>query len=124
MEKDFSNKKYNIAVNNINNSTSIQIQQGTVNSSQIQTLQSDFDYTKVLEILNEIGKYQSIFANTYGEHSQEVETALSTAIDATNSKEAPSKIKKLLTQLKDISLGVSNNLIATGILELLKKLGI
>jgi len=39
-------------------------------------------------------------------------------------RENPSKIKKALSILKDVSLRVSSSLIATGILTLLEKIGV
>lgn len=106
------------------NSSNIQIQQGTVNSSQTQTINEVFDYENAMQILNEISKYKSMFADVYGEDSKIAEETLDEAIKAVEKKEKPSKIKTALSVLKDITLRVSSSLIATGILGLLKQLNI
>ena len=114
----------NYDVNIGGNSSNVQIQQGTVNSSQTQTLNEVFDYENAKQILNEISKYKSMFADVYGEDSKIAEETLNEAIKAVEKKEAPSKIKTALSVLKDITLRVSSSLIATGILGLLKQLNI
>lgn len=106
------------------NSSNIQIQQGTVNSSQTQTINEVFDYENAMQILNEISKYKSMFADVYGEDSKIAEETLDEAIKAVEKKEKPSKIKTALSVLKDITLRVSSSLIATGILGFLKQLNI
>lgn len=106
------------------NSGNIQIQQGTVNSSQTQTINEVFDYENAMRILNEISKYKSMFADVYGEDSKIAEETLDEAIKAVEKKEKPSNIKTALSVLKDITLRVSSSLIATGILGLLKQLNI
>ena len=68
MEKDLSNQEQDsYAVNIQGNINGVQIQQGTTNSSQFQNVNRVFDYDKVAEILNEIGKYVPMFADTYGQ---------------------------------------------------------
>lgn len=106
------------------NSSNIQIQQGTVNSSQTQTINEVFDYENAMQILNEISKYKSMFADVYGEDSKIAEETLDEAIKAVEKKEKPSKIKTALSVLKDITLRVSSSVIATGILGFLKQLNI
>ena len=104
--------------------THLQIQQGTVNSSQTQIVNENFDYEKALQIVNEISKYKSMFADVYGENSKAAEETLNEAIKGIEKKDTPLKIKTALSVLKDITLRVSSSLIATGILGLLKQLGI
>jgi len=108
----------------MNYTSNIQIQQGTVNSSQTQTINEVFDYENAMQILNEISKYKSMFADVYGEDSKIAEETLDEAIKAVEKKEKPSKIKTALSVLKDITLRVSSSLIATGILGFLKQLNI
>ena len=123
MEKDLSNQEQDsYAVNIQGNINGVQIQQGTTNSSQFQNVNRVFDYDKVAEILNEIGKYVPMFANTYD--CKIAENALNEAKEAVLARENPSKIKKALSILKDVSLRVSSSLIATGILALLKQIGV
>ena len=125
MEKDLSNQeKDSYSVNIQGNINGVQIQQGTTNSSQFQNVNQVFDYEKVAEILNEIDKYVPMFADIYGHDCEKAENALNEAKEAVVARENPSKIKKALSILKDVSLRVSSSLIATGILTLLEKIGV
>lgn len=125
MEKDLSNQEQDgYSINIQGNMNGVQIQQGTTNSSQFQNVNRVFDYDKVLEILNEIDKYVPMFADTYGQDCKTAKDALNKAKEAVLARENPSKIKKGLSVLKDVSLRVSSSLIATGVLELLKQIGI
>lgn len=124
MEKDLSNQEQDsYSVNIQGNINGVQIQQGTTNSSQFQNVNQVFDYEKVAEILNEIDKYVPMFADIYGHDCEKAENALNEAKEAVVARENPSKIKKALSILKDVSLRVSSSLIATGILTLLEKIG-
>lgn len=125
MEKDLCDKKQDSYSVNIHGDTNgVQIQQGTVDSSQFQNVNQEFDYDKVAEILNEISKYTPMFADIYGEDCKMAENALNEARKATSDKESFSKVKRALSILKDVSLRVSSSLIASGILTLLKQIGI
>ena len=125
MEKDLYNQKQDsYSVDIQGNINGIQIQQGTTNSSQFQNVNRVFDYDKVAKIINEIDKYVPMFADTYGRDYKIAEGALNEAKEAVLSRENPSKIKKALSILKDVSLRVSSSLIATGILALLKQIGV
>ena len=124
MEKDLSNQEQDsYSVNIQGNINGVQIQQGTTNSSQFQNVNQVFDYEKVAEILNEIDKYVPMFADICGHDCEKAENALNEAKEAVVARENPSKIKKALSILKDVSLRVSSSLIATGILTLLEKIG-
>ena len=125
MEKDLSNQEQDsYSVNIQGNINGVQIQQGTTNSSQFQNVNQVFDYEKVAEILNEIDKYVPMLADIYGHDCEKAENALNEAKEAVVARENPSKIKKALSILKDVSLRVSSSLIATGILTLLEKIGV
>ena len=125
MEKDLSNQEQDsYSVNIQGNINGVQIQQGTTNSSQFQNVNQVFDYEKVAEILYEIDKYVPMFADIYGHDCEKAENALNEAKEAVVARENPSKIKKALSILKDVSLRVSSSLIATGILTLLEKIGV
>ena len=125
MEKDLYNQEQDsYSVNIQGNINGVQIQQGTTNSSQFQNVNQVFDYEKVAEILNEIDKYVPMFADIYGHDCEKAENALNEAKEAVVARENPSKIKKALSILKDVSLRVSSSLIATGILTLLEKIGV
>ena len=103
-QNSYNQGNCNYDVNIGENSSNIQIQQGTVNSSQIQTINEVFNYENAMRILNEISKYKSMFADVYGEDSKIAEETLDEAIKAVEKKEKPSKIKTALSVLKDITL--------------------
>lgn len=125
MEKDLYDKEQSSYSVNIQGDTNgVQIQQGTVGSLQFQNVNQEFDYDKVVEILNEISKYIPMFADTYGKDHKIAENALNEAKKAVSGKENFSKVKRALAILKDVSLRVSSSLIANGILALLKQIGI
>lgn len=125
MEKDLCKQEHeNYSVYIQGNANGVQIQQSTTNSSQFQNVNQEFDYDKAAEVLNEISKYIPMFSDTYGQECEIVEKALNEAKDDVSRRENPSKIKKTLSILKDVSLRVSSSLIATGVLELLKQLGV
>lgn len=109
-------------LNNINNFygdvTKVQIQQGTVDSSQIQLNIADLDYTKVAEIINEIKKYDSIFDDEYGETANKMRSILSEIEELVIKKESPNRIMVLLNDIKNLSIGVAGSLIASGIVRL------
>lgn len=106
---------------NISNS---QIQQNTTNSSQNMAVDCDFDYSKVLEVLNEIKQYFDIkeFDKAFGENSAKVKQLVAETIEMANEKEEPSKIKKALSLLRDLAVGISGSIIATGICAMIQQL--
>lgn len=110
-------------VNNINNFydkiTGVQIQQGTNNSSQKQMLIQDFDYDKLGKILKQIKKYDSLFDEEYGENAPEIRDKIEEIEMLLQKRENPSRIKILLADIKNLSIGIAGSLIASGIVELI-----
>lgn len=106
-------------VNNTNNfygeARGVQIQQGTNSSSQNQTIMQDFNYDKVKEVVGQIKKYDSMFDEEYGENASELRNKIEEIEKLLQKRENPSKIKVLLTEIKNISLGVARSIIASGI---------
>lgn len=106
-------------VNNTNNfygeTSGVQIQQGTNNSSQEQTIAQDFNYEKVKEVLGQIKKYDSMFDEEYGENAPELRSKIEEIEVLLQKRENPNKIKVLLTEIKNLSVGVIGSLIASGI---------
>ncbi|WP_027398631.1 hypothetical protein [Anaerovorax odorimutans] len=117
------NTQNSYLVNIGGNTTGVQIQQNAVDSNQSQIINEKFDYKKVANILDEISKFKPMFKDTYGETADEANEILEIAMEAVNKQDHPSKIKSALNRLKDLTLGVSSSLIATGILGLLTQLG-
>lgn len=111
---------------NLNNVSNTQIQQGVSNSAQSMNIGDSFDYQKVLDAMNEISKYieHDTFKEDFGDKSDEVKTSISEIIELLNNKEEPSKIKKLINNVKDTSNGVVGSLIASGIVGLISNLQI
>lgn len=107
-------------VNNTNNfygeATGIQIQQGTNNSLQEQTITQEFNYAKVKEVLEQIKKYDSMFDEEYGEKAPELRNMIEEIEVLLQKRENPSKIKMVLTENKNLSIGIAGSLIASGIL--------
>lgn len=108
------------------NVTGSQIQQGTINSSQTMSIESNFDYDKVLEVLNKIHKTTNSndFQEDFADKSEQVKEIVSETIQMVQRKEEPTKIKKALSFLKDIAIGVGENIIATGISTMISQLPI
>lgn len=107
-------------VNNTNNfygeATGIQIQQGTNNSLQEQTITQEFNYAKVKEVLEQIKKYDSMFDEEYGEKAPELRNMIEEIEVLLQKRENTSKIKMVLTEIKNLSIGIAGSLIASGIL--------
>lgn len=103
------------------NANGIQIQQNSSGSSQDMINSQVFNYDKALEILKEIQGYVAFpqFQDTFKDNAENVKRIIEETIQAVESKQEPSLIKKSLNILKDVSIRVSSSLIASGILALL-----
>ncbi|PHV69247.1 hypothetical protein CS063_16805 [Sporanaerobium hydrogeniformans] len=108
------------------NVTNSQFQQGTVNSTQSMVIHNNFDYEQVLKTLVKINKSfkNSDFNEDFGDRSGEVKRIVTETIEMVNRKEEPTKIKEALSTLKDLAVGVTGSLIATGICGLITQLPI
>ena len=95
--------------------TGVQIQQGTVNSSQTQTITQDFDYGAISDIIENIKKYDGMFDAEFGDKASELREKIAGLEELIEKRENPSKIKMLLTELKNLAIGVTGSLIASGI---------
>ena len=101
----------------------MQMQQGTVNSTQTQTISTEsVDFDKVAEFVEKIKKYDSLLEDEYGEQATEVREKLNEISSLVQKKENTGRIKSLLIELKNLSVGVGGSLIATGIIEAIKLL--
>lgn len=108
------------------NATGVQVQQGTVSSTQTMSVNQEFDYEKVSKVLHEIQTYMDLpmFGSTFKDNTTEVRQVVSQALDMADKKENPTKIKQCLLALKDLAVGAGGNLIATGIQGLLAQISI
>lgn len=94
--------------------SNLQIQQGSVNSSQRIAPPQNFDYKAVSDFLNQMNKYPML-TDELGENAAKFEQLVTEAETAVKNKEAPSKIKTVLEMMKDLMIGVTGSLIASGI---------
>ena len=124
-EKEIQMRENQRITNNTNNFygevTGVQIQQGTVNSSQSQSVNQGFDYAEVAEIIEKIKKYDSFLDDEYGENALEIRNKIDEIEYFVQKKENPSRIKTLLSDIKNLSIGVTGSLIASGIVTLLSR---
>lgn len=108
------------------NVTNSQFQQGNVNSTQSMIIHNNFDYEQVLKTLAKINKSfeNSDFEEDFGDKSEELKRIVAETIEMVNRKEEPTKIKAALSTIKDLAVGVTGSLIATGICGLITQLPI
>ena len=95
--------------------TGLQMQQGTNYSSQNQTVSQGFNYEEVRNIIENIKKYEDSFDSEFKEKANELRDKIQSIENLIEKKENPSTIKYLLTELKNLAIGVSGSLIASGI---------
>lgn len=109
------------------NAHDIQIQQGTVSSSQtISKIEQEFDYEKAEKIIRDIASYTQYpqFVETFGENSETAKATIENMLVAVEKKEDKRIIKSLAMELKNLAIGVVGSLIASGIIAQLGNLGI
>ena len=96
----------------------MQLQQGTVNSTQTQTFEQYIDYDSIKEIVEEIRKYDKDLDDEFGDTAEIIRDKLNEIENLVDTKSNPSKLKQLLVELKNIAEGAVGSLIATGIVGL------
>lgn len=103
------------------NANGIQIQQNSDGAMQKMTNSQTFNYDKALEVLKEIKEYIDFpqFQTTFKENSENVKAIIEDTIKAVENKEDVGIVKKSLRILKDLAVGASGSLIASGIIALL-----
>lgn len=106
-------------INIYGNATDVQLQQGTINSSQSQQVQTGIDFEAAKKVIEKICSYQPMFIQEFGTQSSELEQALEEATAAVQEKE-PTRLKKAWNTIKSLAENVTGSLIATGIIELLR----
>lgn len=94
--------------------SNLQIQQGTTNSSQTFASSKDFDYDEITRFLERIRKYP-LTDEEFGDNTAKIKQVVSETERAVEAKESPSKIKALLETLRELTIGISGSLIASGI---------
>ena len=103
------------------NANGIQIQQNSDGAMQEMTNSQTFNYDKALEVLKEIKEYIDFpqFQTTFKENSENVKAIIEDTIKAVENKEDVGIVKKSLRIIKDLAVGASGSLIASGIIALL-----
>jgi hypothetical protein len=110
------NEKQSCNTNNFyGDVTGVQIQQGVVNSSQSQSITQNFDFDAISEIIKKIKKYDPMFDDEFEDKATELRDKIEKIEGMLEKRENPSKIKMLLTEVKNLAIGVSGSLIASGI---------
>lgn len=103
----------------------MQIQQGNEKAKQSQILgQPDVDYEKVQRIVEQIRKYDDKLDLEYGESAVKAREILTEVASLAEQKKEPGKIKNALLALKDLSIGITGSLIASGIVSVISGLNI
>ena len=100
----------------------VQIQQGTINSTQTQDVSVGFDYENIVEIVNKIKKYDAMFDEEYGQLAVEMRDKLSEIEGLLKKRENQSRIKVLLMDIKNLSMNVVGSVIASGIANLISSM--
>lgn len=103
------------------NANGVQIQQNSPCSSQTMDNRQGLDFEQVKNILEEIKGYFDYpqFAGTFGNNADNVKSIVEETLKATGDKQNEGLIKKSLRVLRDLAIGASGSLIASGILALL-----
>lgn len=103
----------------------IQIQQGNQTATQTQTFeQSEFDYENVQKIIEEIKRNDNKLDGIYGKNVNKVREILMEVSSLAEKKKEPKKIRESLLLLKDLSIGITGNLIASGIVSMISGLSL
>ena len=118
-EKEAGEKGATIVIGD--NANGIQIQQNSDGSTQEMTNSQTFNYDKALEVLKEIKEYIDFpqFQATFGENSDNVKAIIEETIEAVENRSDEGIIKKSLRTLRELAIGTSGSLIASGIIALL-----
>lgn len=114
-------------MNNTNNFyatvNGIQFQQGTNNLTQSQTVSiGSFDYDKIANVIAQIKQYDGSLDIEFKDKAPKLREKLNKIEALVVKREEPSIIKQLLIDLKNLSIGISGSLIATGIVKLIEDL--
>ncbi len=102
--------------------TGVQIQQGTCNSNQSQTISTPIDNEKILEIIKMIRDYDLLLDDEYGkEKASELRESVIELENATRENK-PGKMITILRYIRDLSVNAGGGLIAAGIIQTVSSL--
>lgn len=122
MDNDNKNNFNSLFING--NACNTQIQQNSNNSAQSIKTNDAFDYEKLLNVLDEIKEYFDLpkFNKDFADKAEDVKKCVDELAVMAKNKENPNVIKKSLILLKDLTIGASGSIIASGILGLIKNM--
>lgn len=92
----------------------IQIQQGTNNSTQTQSMSDDLEIAK--ELVEIIKKYNDVLEIEYGEANA---IALRKSAESLEQEKEPTKMKAIINYIRNLSVNAGGGLIASGIIQLI-----
>ena len=120
-KKDSDSVIYNNIING--DAKVIQIQQGTLNSSQKQSNKEQLDDKIIKELIETIKKYDAVLDCEYGEENANKlrQAAKSLEVEVTNHP-STENIRGVLNYIRDLSVNTGGCLIAGGILQLITKM--
>ncbi len=123
LEQYVEEKIINNVVNISGNATGIQLQQGMINS-MTSSNENNFNYDQMLDILYKIVETleKNELKEKCNDNSEEIRKAVLESIQMIENEEEPSKIKKTLLVLKELATGITGNIIAAPIAELIMQL--
>lgn len=97
----------------------LQLQQGTVNSTQNQSMAQIMDISKIDELIDLIQKYDSYLETDYGlENANKVRESINELITMKEQKDTK-RANGILNYIRDLSANAGGGLIAAGVLQLI-----
>lgn len=111
----------NNEINIYGNAQNMQIQQDSSESKQTIT-NSDIDYHKIEEVLQEINKHKDLINSELSEYGNQFCDALNDALEELDGNKNPSKLKQALSIMKDIIVNAGGGLVTAGILSLIQSI--
>lgn len=98
----------------------VQIQQGTNDSKQEQTVSQSVNTARIKDLIQAIRKYDSILREEYGaEGADKIRKATNELETAANDQNDTGKIKGILEYIRDLSVNAGGGLVATGVIQLI-----
>ena len=98
----------------------VQIQQGTKDSKQEQTVSHPVDPVRINDLIQTIRKYDAILNNDYGtEGADKLRKATNDLEAAINERKDAGKIRSSLEYIRDLSVNAGGSLVATGVVQLI-----
>lgn len=109
-------------VNFNGNVSDSQIQIGTVNSTQNNSVENSVPYDEILKTVEEINKYRNELTNELKENGDKFCKALDELTKEVKSNGSPTKIRDGIETLKNFVIGIGSSLVASGVLTLLQNI--